>query len=883
MNHRLIGAGQFTAIIFDSSFFLSVLKFLLFGAILSMMACKTSPPASTEQATGSRSGETTESKPDSTYRAAYTSYFDLIHTTLRLKPVWSRSEMEGMATIRLRPYFYPTDSLILDARGMIIHQVMMEDGSPSGTSLDYQYDGKKLKVHFTKMLNRNDTATISIRYTSQPEKLPESGSDAISSDLGLYFINADGSDPDKPKQLWTQGETEANSSWFPTIESPSQKMTQDIYLTVDSNLITLSNGRLITSATNQDGTRTDHWQQLQPAAPYLTMIAVGPFSKVEDHWRGKEVSYYLDEPYKKYARTIFGKTPEMIEFFSRLLNLDFPWDKYAQIVVHDFVSGAMENTTAVVHGTNMQQDPREMLDGNYENFISHELIHHWFGDLVTCESWSQITLNEGFANYGEYLWNEHRYGREYADRELQKDLAGYLQTARQSDPPLIRYYYNDEEDLYDAISYNKGGCVLHMLRHETGDSAFFAAISDYLKSNAYSSVEINDLRRSFEKTTGQDLNWFFNQWYLRGGHPVLRISYRWDEDARTQYIRLEQTQDFKFAPVYRLKLKTDIYLKDTVIHETIDFNTKVKEFEFRLSEKPLLVNVDAEKTLVCTKKDQHSREEWRYQYKNAPLYLDRYEAIATISKDYKSDSPDAGVMQVALNDKAQKIRQLAIEHCGPLLAIDSARIKDKLLEMALKDNSSDVRTSALKALKKHFRYPEYEAALKAALKDSSYQVVATSFETISKFDTAYAKTIAPELESDSSSAVLSVLATYYVTDTLADHTLFYDRAIIKTKSWERYSVIQSYSNYLKCSQDPMLDRGIDRLVLYCRQHKRRYARSAGIAALRKIERAISDRIYSLKQESNLTPAQEESLQRYESQSEKILGAISEFDKTAGSP
>lgn len=253
-------------------------------------------------------------------------------------------------------------------------------------------------------------------------------------------------------------------------------MTQEIYLTVDTAFETLSNGLLLSTQINGDGTKTDYWKQSLPNAPYLTMVAAGDFAIIKDRWRNIEVNYYVDKPYEKYARLIFGNTPEMLEFFSKKLNMDYVWEKYSQIVVHDYVSGAMENTTAVVHGTNMLEDARELMDYNYEDYISHELFHHWFGNLVTCESWSNLTLNEGFANYSEYLWREYKYGRDDADYSNQGEQSAYLLYTAKNDPTLIRYDYEDREDMYDVVSYQKGGRVLHMLRKYVGDDAFYAAL-----------------------------------------------------------------------------------------------------------------------------------------------------------------------------------------------------------------------------------------------------------------------------------------------------------------------------------------------------------------------------------------------------------------------
>ena len=313
------------------------------------------------------------------YRQSYTKYFDLIHTRLNVSFNWKKKELIGQAAIILRPYFYSSDSIAINAKGMDIKEVALLSSYGKHIPLKFNYDSLIIKIHLDRTYSKEESFTLFISYISKPEQLSEGGSSAITSEKGLYFINADSLDIEKPTEVWTQGETESNSVWFPTIDDPGQKMTQEIYMTVDTALTTLSNGLLISSTNNLDGTKTDYWKQSLPASPYLTMIAAGKFSVVKERWRNIEVSYYVDPPYEKYAQMIFGNTPEMMTYFSDLLGVPYVWEKYSQIVVHDYISGAMENTTAVVHGTNMQQNYRRFIDGNFENYIAHELFHHWFG------------------------------------------------------------------------------------------------------------------------------------------------------------------------------------------------------------------------------------------------------------------------------------------------------------------------------------------------------------------------------------------------------------------------------------------------------------------------------------------------------------------------
>ena len=474
------------------------------------------------------------------YQPSETRINDLLHTKLDVKFDWTKAHLHGIAHLTFKPYFLPTDSLTLDAKGFEVKEVVLITPEGSEVPLKYEYKDKlHLNINLDKTYTRNDTYQISINYIAKPNELEDGGSAAITSDKGLYFINPNGEEANKPKQIWTQGETEASSCWFPTIDAPNEKMTQEIYMTVDTQYVTLSNGILMFQTDNGDGTRTDYWKQKLPHAPYLAMMAVGDFAIVEDSWKSIGVNYYVEPKFEPYAKQIFPHTPEMLTFFSERLGVEYPWEKYDQIVVRDYVSGAMENTTGVIFGEFAQGDSRYLIDNSAEDVVSHELFHHWFGDLVTCESWSNLPLNESFATYGEYLWREYKNGKTWADYHNAQDLKSYLRESKRKQVDMIRFYYDQKEDMFDSHSYAKGGRILHMLRTILGDEVFFEGLRVYLEDNKFQAVEIHQLRLAMEKVSGQDLNWFFNQWFLSSGHPVLKIDYAYDKDLKLQFVTVK--------------------------------------------------------------------------------------------------------------------------------------------------------------------------------------------------------------------------------------------------------------------------------------------------------------------------------------------------------
>ncbi len=769
------------------------------------------------------------------YQASATRLTDIIHTKLDVSFDFSKQYMYGKATITAKPYFYPTSTLMLDARGMEIKEVdlVKEERNISVNAkqdakrkyepgmetiiikkpLKYTYSNDILTIQLDKEYKNTEQYNVYIDYISKPNELKKGGgSAAITDDKGLYFINPDGKEKDKPTEIWTQGETQSNSVWFPTIDRPNERMTQEIYITVDKKYVTLSNGELISSSDNGDNTRTDYWRMDLPHAPYLAMMAIGEFSIVKDNWRDKEVNYYMEKEYEPYAKAIFGATPDMIEFFSNRLGVPFAWNKYSQIIVRDYVSGSMENTSATLHGEFMNRTDRELIDRNNEEYISHELFHQWFGDLVTCESWSNLPLNESFATYGEYLWEEHKRGRDAADYLGARSREKYLTEAQQKQVPLIRFQYDDREEMFDGHSYDKGGQVLHMLRKYVGDDAFFASLKLYLETNKFNSVEIHNLRLAFEQVTGEDLNWFFNQWFFSPGHPDITIHSNYDETNKKEMVEIKQVQDFSKTPLFKLPIYVDIYSNGKVKRERITVTKADDMFEFDADTKPDLVNVDAEKQLLCTRNETKSLSEWAFQYKHAPLYLDRYEALAECIKNIK-DSIGANIVLLALNDSFWGLRQDAIEAVKDIPKGHEKEIKEKLVNLAKTDEKSNIRAIAIECLSINYTDEDLKTIYTDALKDRSYYVLGSALYAYSKVNPKEALPLAKQYENEKSVDVLRAIAGLYADYGSEENNEFFIKSESKFKGFSAIGFIGDYTSFLKNGKkDETVNAGVDLLV-----------------------------------------------------------------------
>lgn len=725
------------------------------------------------------------------YRATATRAFDLIHTKLDLRFDWQKERVNGKAVLTLKPYFYASDELVLDAKNFDIQSIVL-DGK--NTALKYEYNNEQITIHLDKKYNKTEEFKVKIEYVAKPsERKNIGGSQAITSDKGLYFINPRGEEIDKPTQIWTQGETESNSCWFPTIDKPNERCTGEITLTVEDKYKTLSNGLMTSSVKNSDGTRTDTWKMDKPHAPYLFMITVGNFAVVKDRWEDIELAYYVEPNFEKDAKAIFPHTPEMLSFFSNKLGVKYPWQKYSQVVVRDYVSGAMENTTAVIFGEFMQNSERDLIDVEMnESIVAHEMFHHWFGDYVTTESWSNLTLNEGFANYSEYLWLENKHGKDAAQAHWKEEMGGYLGQARNNRHPLIHFTYGNREDMFDAHSYNKGGIILHMLRNLIGDEAFFTALNQYLTKHAYKAVEVHELRMAFEEVTGQDLNWFFNQWYMNPGHPELEVSKKYDAVTGKLIITVAQTQDGKNnLPVYQLPIAVDVYYAEGEKPQRFNITTKQRKQIFTLDvpKAPKLVNVDAERMLLCEMNYPKSEEEYAFQYANAPLYLDRVEALEAFQGAEKPTDLIAQTLKKAINDPHYSIRSAAVN----MLDVEDPTVAALIEKAALEDKHSEVRGAAMFRLGQTGDKKYAEVARKVLEKERAFVVISEALQALYTLDKEAALKYLPTLENEESPNIVSALAIIYSENPTPERIAFFDKKITKVNGMDAIGFIGSYA------------------------------------------------------------------------------------------
>jgi len=704
---------------------------------------------------------------------------DILHTELNVSFDWQKHLCFGKEKIRFTAYHYPTDSFILDAKNFIFKNIQLYKNGKE-FAFRKRNDETQLKIYLHKPITNQDTLEISFNYTAQPDKNISKGSAAIKDDKGLYFINTDKKEPFKPTQLWTQGETESNSNWFATIDKPHEKMTFDINITVADSLTTLSNG-IMTHQEKKADTRTDYWQVSKPMSAYLVMMAIGKFEKTTDEkYKGKEVSYYLENAYHRYAKRIFKHTPEMIEFFSEKVGYDYPWGKYAQVVVRDFVSGAMENTSATLHGAFVQKDNRELVDKQNDGIVAHELFHHWFGDLVTCASWSHLTLNEGFATFGEQLWFGHKYGETAELLKKYKSMQSYLRFSKRNDKAIIRFFYNDKEELFNPITYQKGARVLNLLRYTVGEKTFFTGIKNYLKSHEYGTAQIENLRFEMEKVSGRDLRSFFQQWFHSGGHPIIQVRKN-IEKGELEIIQEQTKKVFEFPFQYRVENKI------------VTIEIKKRKTKIKLS--PTQINTPLYLDPNCLfigeiKNELYDDKSVTAYYRGALNLIEKMRILDALSPKKDQSIEEEQLLLLALNDKLAEVSYQAMKKIDWENKQNISKAKEDLKRIANFSTHSNQKSQAIYVLG-GLTDPLLEKDFLGWSQATSYQVAAAGLYGLKKINPTKALEQSLPSADTAKSALFTEICNLYATNADSNNQYFSNQLMRRFGS-ERNYLISSY-------------------------------------------------------------------------------------------
>jgi aminopeptidase N len=597
----------------------------------------------------------------------------------------------GTCTIQLTPVRDGLTKLVLDAVDLTVEAVTI-----AGVTQEFDYDGITLRIALDSPTVSGQTIELMVTYhVTKPR-------------CGLYFVAPTETEPDKPVQVWTQGEDEDSRFWFPCFDYPGQLSTSEIRVRVPQDFVAISNGELIATEDCIDsGEKIYHWSQKEVHPTYLMTLAIGKFAEVRDEWDGIPVTYYVERDRLDDVARTMGKTPRMVAFFSDIYGYRYAFPKYAQVCVDDFIFGGMENTSTTLLTSRCLLDERAAIDdSSSESLVAHELAHQWFGDLVVIDHWSHAWIKEGAASYAEVQWFEHERSAEDGAYYLLGEARSYLaEDSGRYRRPIVTHIYREAIELYDSHLYEKGACVYHMIRAELGDGLFKQAIAQFVNDNAHSTVETIDLIRAIETSTGRNLRYLFDQYVYRGGHPDYKVSYEWDEDNKLAKVTVEQTQAKTegTTPLERdlfdlkIPIAFGVLANDTDQSTLQTFKVRIHEAEqsvyFPLSTKPAFVSFDAGNHTLKTVELKYPTPELKAQLKHDPDPIARLYAAHALAK--KGGLDVVGALSKALTgDRFWGVRR---EVASALATIETVQAFDALLQ-GLSDTDARVRTAVVSGL-----------------------------------------------------------------------------------------------------------------------------------------------------------------------------------------
>ncbi|MGB2590937.1 MAG: M1 family aminopeptidase [Candidatus Acidiferrum sp.] len=640
--------------------------------------------------------------------------YDLQHSRIALRFDLDQKKVIGDVTHTLTVLRDATSKIVFDSAGLTIESVTVNKSHAKFETAD-----DKLIISLSSPAHAGEKFEVNIRYEGKPNK-------------GLYFILPDKDYPDRPKQVWTQGESEDTRYYLPTYDYPNDRLTTETILTVPDTWVTIANGKLISVSESRNGMKTWTWRESLPSSTYLITAVAGELDEVKDSWRGIPVDYYAPKGRGDRLSINYGRTPQMIDLFSRKLGVDYPWEKYDQSMVDDFVAGGMENSSATTNTSSSLQNPKlvpEYPTGE-DDLISHELGHQWFGDLVTCKDWGDIWLNEGFATFMETVWTEAHFGKDQADYNRWQAAREWFSQSNIYGKPIVRHDFNDSSE-FDSNAYTKGGWVLYMLRHKLGDDAFYAGLKHYLEVNRGKNVVTSDLSKAIEETTHTDLDQFFNQWLYGAGAPKFDLSYVYDDAKHDVALTVKQTQTVE-GHVGLFHVPTDVEITTASGPKLfpITVSKAVEVFHFPTDSAPLMVLFDKGGQVLKTADFHKDKKQWLYQLKNATELADRADAVIALSKLKGDDEAVAALGDTLRADKAWGVRAEAADSLGQLGGSSASK---QLLDALNSVKEPWVRARVVSALANFKDDTAIAAKLDAiAEDDGSYRARAAALQALGR-------------------------------------------------------------------------------------------------------------------------------------------------------
>lgn len=679
---------------------------------------------------------------------------DIHHIKIDVSVNIEAGMVKGNVTHTFSPFSSSLDAFSLDAEDMTILRARL-----AGKDIGFNQANDKVYLTLNKSMSWEDTAKVRLDYTANPRK-------------GTYFIKPDETYPEKPLQAWTQGEDMDNHHWVPLYDYPNDKATFEVSLTVGKKFTALSNGELVSVKNNKDGTHTWHWHEHFPMVSYLISYVIGEFEKVEDSYNGIPVNYWVYEENKHEALRSFGLTTDMMKYFGNRTGIEYPYEKYDQVIIDDFMFGGMENITLTHNTDRTMFDEFAAPDVSSDGLVAHELAHQWFGDMLTTRNWAHAWLNEGFATFFSRKYRENKFGFDEGEYIRFGEINGYFGSNKKWRRSTVQHKFYESMDVFDGHIYAKGSLILNMLQDYIGDDAFWRFIQHYTKENQYKNVETPDLKKAIEETTGQNMDWFFKQWIYEPGFPEYNVTWKYNQRNKSVKLTVKQTQ--KNTNIFKMPIQ--IQIDDKL--KTVWIEDKEMVYEVPSEKRPKMVIFNAGMRIPCKLTFHKSISEWILQLEKGPHILDRIAAANELSTKKGRRIVETALLNSAKNDPFWGVRKEAVNSFAKLKSKNYAK---ELMVMA-EGQDNRVRRAIWNALKNYKKDEKVSEFLQNVIEtDNKYYSIADAFKALVVVDTAAAR-----------QKVDALLDTDSHTDVIRKSAITYFGSVVTDKNYDRLKELVNY-------------------------------------------------------------------------------------------
>ena len=680
---------------------------------------------------------------------------DIHHIKIDVAVDLESESVYGHVVHTLSPFSRSLESFYLDAEDMTIRRVRLND-----KDIGFDHNGDKLHLSLNKPIGWLDTVTVRIDYTAYPRK-------------GTYFIKPDETYPDKPWQAWTQGEDTDNHHWVPLYDYPNERSTFETILTVDQKFKAVSNGELVSVTENKDGTHTWHWRENFPMVAYLISYVVGEYVKIEDSYNEIPVNYWVYKDNQDEAMRSFGLTPDMMKYFGEVTGVEYPYEKYDQIIIDDFMFGGMENITLTHNTDRTMYDQFAAPDVSSDGLVAHELAHQWYGDMLTTRNWANAWLNEGFATFFSRKYREHKFGYDEGEHIRFGEMGSYFGSNKKWRRATVQHSFYESMDVFDGHIYAKGSLILNMMQDYLGDDAFWRAIQHYTRLNQYKNVETEDLKKAIEEITGQNMDWFFKQWIYEPGFPEYDVKWSYNQRNRTVKLSVKQKKDLK-NNLFKMPVQVRI---DDQIH-TIWIEDKELVYELPVDMRPKMVIFNAGMRIPCKVTFNKPVSEWILQLEKGPHILDRIAAIRVLKTKKGRRSVETALLNAARSDLFWGVRKEAV---NAFASLKSKKYADEFMALA-EGQDNRVRRAIWNGLKNYKDNEDVSLFLQnVILSGNKYYSISDAFKSLVVVDTAAAR-----------KKVEALLDTESHNDVIRKSSITYFGSVVNDQNYDRLKELVAY-------------------------------------------------------------------------------------------